>query len=291
MLLSMTGFGSAEGSYEGRTYNIEIRALNGKTSDVRLRVPTYFKAKEVVLRKMILSKLVRGKIDVTISVSSDEGDLDYTLNTKLVESYYRQLKSIADQFKLDHQDFLQTIIRIPNVIQPSDEKILEAEWQFIVDLSDRAIEDLNSFRSTEGASIFDDLSNHVTEIESLQKQIVPHDEMRKKELYDRFNKLMNEFVTGDSLDQNRLEQEVVYYLEKLDIHEEQVRLAQHCVFFKKEINVDRPDHGKKLAFIAQEMGREINTLGSKAQYSPIQQIVVRMKVKLDQIKEQLANVV
>ena len=290
MLLSMTGYGNAKDDYQGRSYTVDIRTLNGKMSDLRLKAPAYLRSKEVVLRKIIMDRVIRGKMDCTITVLDNEVDADYKLNVSLIESYLNQLKNLADKHQLDHPDFLQTIIRIPNVIQANDEVIAKEEYDFVLRLLDNAIADLNTFRAKEGVSLLQDLNKRVDAIKNHLAKVGPLEEIRQKELLSRIRKSIQDHLQGEQLDENRLEQEMIYYIEKLDIHEEKVRLTQHCAYFLDTAQNELPDSGKKLNFISQEMGREINTLGSKAQFSPLQQLVVEMKVELDQIKEQLANV-
>lgn len=290
MLLSMTGYGKAKDTFAGRSYTVDVKTLNGKMADLRLKSPTYLRSLEIVFRKIIMSKVIRGKIDCSITVIDNESDADYRLNVPLVESYLNQLKHITARHELSHQDLLQTVIRIPNVIQPNDEEVSQEEAAFIQDLLDVAIKDLNTFRAKEGASMLVDLKQRVEAIQEQLGRVGEHEKARQEELLTRIRKSIQDNLQGEPVDENRLEQELIYYLEKLDIHEEKVRLTQHCTFFLDTAESTTLEAGKKLNFIAQEMGREINTIGSKAQYSPLQQIVVEMKVELDQIKEQLANV-
>ena len=290
MLLSMTGYGKASDAFQGRTYTIDVKTLNGKLSDLRLKGPTYLRSKEIELRKIIMESVMRGKIDCTITVQESDADADYQLNFSLIEYYLNQLNTLSDKFDIQNSDLLQTIIRIPNVVKANDEEIGTEEWQFLCDLTQKAISDLNTFRKKEGLSMLDDLNNRVTSIQKLLGSVEQLEEDRKKELLDKIRTSIESNIHKDKIDENRLEQEIVYYLEKLDIHEEKIRLSQHCNFFMETAKSELLNTGKKLGFIAQEMGREINTLGSKAQYSPLQQIVVDMKVELDKIKEQLANV-
>ena len=290
MLLSMTGYGKSKDIYAGRSYTIDVKTLNGKLADLRLKSPTYLRSLEIEFRRIIMSKVMRGKIDCSITVIDNESDADYKLNVPLVESYLNQLKNITTNHQLSNQDLLQTVIRIPNVIQPNDEEVSDEEATFIKGLLDKAIEDLNTFRAKEGASMLADLTDRVVAIQNLLVKVGEHESTRQEELLVRIRKSIQEHLQGEPVDENRLEQELIYYLEKLDIHEEKVRLSQHCTFFLDTAKSTTLQAGKKLGFIAQEMGREINTIGSKAQYSPLQQIVVEMKVELDQIKEQLANV-
>ncbi len=290
MLLSMTGYGKATETYKGKSYTIDVKTLNGKVSDLRLKSPTYLRSKEIELRKIILSQVLRGKIDCNITAQDSDSDSDYKLNIPLVESYLEQLSQLTDKHDLANQDLLQTIIRIPNIVQPNDAEVSDDEWSFILDLLNKAIAELDSFRSKEGSSLFKDLSDRVESIEQELANVASHEAKRKEELVARIKKSIQDNLQNEQIDENRMEQEIIYYLEKLDVHEEKVRLAQHCKYFMDTLQNKNKNKGKKLNFISQEMGREINTLGSKAQYSPLQQVVVQMKVELDQIKEQLANV-
>ncbi|MEL6388637.1 MAG: YicC/YloC family endoribonuclease [Bacteroidota bacterium] len=290
MILSMTGFGRAKGDHHGKSFTIEIKTLNGKQSDLRLKVPPYLRTKEITLRKQILDGAIRGKMDCTITIDATDGDTDYTLNTKLLERYFLQLREFGDLHDLQHQDFLQTIIRIPNIVQPTDQDITDAEWQYLQRLVKEALEQLQGFRAAEGQTMHKDLTQRVKTIDEALTTVEAHEAERNQLMKDRLHRIVGEHLSPENVDENRLEQEIIYYLEKLDIHEEKVRLRQHCDYFMEVVESNDRAHGKKLNFIAQEMGREINTLGSKAQYSVIQQIVVDMKVELDQIKEQLANV-
>ncbi len=291
MILSMTGYGKAKGQYLNRSYSIDIKTLNGKTSELRLKAPGFLRSREIELRKLIQREVIRGKMDVMILCNSSDGDNEYQINTGLIKSYLLQLKEINDQLEGGGTpDYLQTIIRIPNVIQASDEEISDVEWQYLKSLCAEALKGLNAFRLAEGQSLEKDLRNRVDRIVELLEEVPALEEARNNQLKDKFSKLMDATLTKDNIDQNRLEQEIVYYLEKLDIHEEKIRLKQHCKYFGEVLNDPAKSLGKKLNFISQEMGREINTLGSKAQFSLLQKIVVQMKVELDQIKEQLANI-
>ncbi len=286
----MTGYGKAIDTFNGKTYSIDIKTLNGKASDLRLKSPTRLRSKEIDLRKHIMDRVMRGKMDCTITVSGGESDVDYKLNLPLIEAYLQQLEQVSIKHDLSGQDLIQTIIRIPNVVQPNDEVISEEEWIFITQLLDKVINHLDEFRKQEGDSMATDLKGRVKRIKDLLGEVDGVEENRKKDLLTKLQKNIEEHVPADNVDKNRLEQEIIYYLERLDVHEEKVRLGQHLIYFIETLETAEKNKGKKLNFISQEMGREINTLGSKAQYSPLQQIVVQMKVELDQIKEQLANV-
>ena len=289
MTYSMTGFGKATSQFQDKTYTIEIKTLNGKNSDVRLKVPVGFREYEIKLRQYVLEKVVRGKTEMTLTVVSGDTDIDNSLNVPLFKKYYNDLRSVVMELGMEEGDYLQTILRIPNIIQSADYHLSEEEWKFVLSLCDDAVNDLNRFRKDEGKMLYDDLCNRIKNIESLLDQITPHESDRIDRQREKMQKGLKEFLSEQTVDQNRFEQEIIYYIEKLDIHEEKVRLSQHCKYFNEEINSESISKGKKLGFLAQEIGREINTIGSKAQYSAIQKIVVEMKNELDQIREQLAN--
>ena len=290
MILSMTGYGRAKGSYKGRNYSIDIKSLNGKTSEVRLKSPSFLRGREIDLRSLIIKSAVRGKVDTVITAASTESDTNYKLNLNLIETYYKQLSGLTNRIGVEGQDFLQTIIRIPSVIESNDEDIAEEEWVFLQELCKEALEELNNFRSAEGKSLEKDLQNRVNTIDQLLESVPGLETQRNDQLKGKLNRLIDDQLQNEKADANRLEQEIIYYLEKLDIHEEKIRLKQHCDYFITVMGEKNKGLGKKLNFISQEMGREINTLGSKAQFGPLQKVVVQMKVELDQIKEQLANV-
>jgi len=291
MLLSMTGFGQATGSYKNKKITIELRSLNGKTSDLRIKIPANYKEKEIQLRSTILKNALRGKLEGTISIDSEEGDDEFGLNIPLFKKYYAELKSLQSELDLDNGDFLSSILRIQNVIKPMNSTLDEEEGEMIISLAAEAVKALNKFRVEEARAMNIDLNNQINSIEDRLINIVPFEEERIKNIRDRMNKNLEEFMGSQKVDQNRFEQEVLFYLEKLDINEEKVRLSQHCKFFNEVLSSEEPMKGKKLGFIAQEMGREINTLGAKAQQSNIQQLVVGMKDELEKIKEQVANIV
>ena len=291
MLLSMTGFGQATGSYKNKKITIELRSLNGKTSDLRIKIPANYKEKEIQLRSTILKNAFRGKLEGTISIESEEGDDEFGLNKPLFKKYYAELKSLQSELDLDNGDFLSSILRIQNVIKPMNSTLDEEEGEMIISLAGEAVKALNKFRLEEARAMNTDLNNQINSIEDRLKSIVPFEQERIKNIRDRMNKNLEEFMGSQKVDQNRFEQEVLFYLEKLDINEEKVRLSQHCKFFNEVLTSEEPMKGKKLGFIAQEMGREINTLGAKAQQSNIQQLVVGMKDELEKIKEQVANIV
>ena len=289
MTYSMTGFGKATAQYHDKTYMVEIKTLNAKNSDVRMRVPAGFREYEIKLRQYIMDKVVRGKTEMNLSVMTDDGDMENTLNISLFKKYYKDLKTVSDELDIQNSDFLQSILRIPNIIKTSEYEISDEEWNFILEICDQAIDDLNAFRLAEGKMLYQDIVSRTNRIVILLSEVSPYEDDRIRKLREKMQKGLKEFMSDQTVDQNRFEQEIIFYIEKLDIHEEKVRLEQHCKYFLEEINAEGMSKGKKLGFLAQEIGREINTIGSKAQYSEIQKIVVEMKNELDQIREQLAN--
>ncbi len=292
MILSMTGYGKASGKFNGKNIQIGIRSLNGKTTDIRIKAPNNYREKEIDLRNLILKDAHRGKMDVQIDVDAGNGEDDYALNKALFKHYFRELTNLKEELNYtSEEDLFAGILRIPNVVVNNESSISDEEWSIVKQTALEAVKNLNSFRSKEGEAMHKDLVSNVDFIQSSLTAILPHEGDRIENLRKRLSKNLNEFLSNGQVDQNRFEQEVLFYVEKLDINEEKVRLEQHCKFFHDVIGGVDFSKGKKLSFISQEMGREINTLGAKAQHSEIQQIVVSMKDALEQIKEQLANVV
>lgn len=292
MILSMTGYGKGRATCGDATYSVELKSLNGKTSDVRCRIPNNFKEKELALRQMVLDHAHRGKFDLLLEVDSEDGDGEYAINTAAFKKYYKDLTALRDELDLNQDiDFVQAILRIPNVIWTKTEALEDDVWQAVLSAVQEAMDSLRNFRIVEGEVMHDDLQEKVKEIQDQLKETVPYETERIDNLKERFRRNLDDFLKNDKLDHNRYEQEIIYYLEKLDINEEKVRLAQHCDYFLKVLESEDLQVGKKLSFIAQEMGREINTLGAKAQEKNIQRIVVNMKDALEKIKEQLSNIV
>ena len=292
MLLSMTGYGKSTVDYNGKTIIVDIKSLNGKTSDIRVKAPNNYRHKEIDIRNLVGEGAYRGKLEVTIEVSSEDGDGEYGLNIPLFKKYYSELKKIKDD--LDPEDstnLFAAVVRIPNVISAQETEMDDEEWDSLVSAILGAIKELNRFRATEGVAMEKDLSYNISTIGTKLEEVLPFEKERVDRLRVRLQKNLDDFLGNEKVDQNRFEQEVLFYLEKLDINEEKVRLSQHLKYFMSVIESDEVVVGKKLSFISQEIGREINTLGAKAQHSDIQQIVVQMKDALEQIKEQLANVV
>ena len=284
----MTGYGRAEIALDDKNVVVEIRSLNSKTPDVRLKTSLQLGQYELELRKMILESAVRGKVDVMIDVKG-AGVLEAGLpNTDMIKTYFRQLREIGSELGVEDEGLYSTVLRLPNIFQP-DTGELDGELKAaLLTASKSALERLRNFRQQEGKSLYEDLSTRITNIESLLGQVAGQEADREESLKDRLRQKVTE-IGRESVDENRFEQEIIYYLDKLDINEEKSRLAQHCKYFMEVINQENGVKGKKLNFISQEIGREINTLGAKAQWSPIQRIVVQMKDNLENIKEQLAN--
>lgn len=292
MILSMTGFGEGKGTYKEKNITIEIRSLNGKSTDIRMKTPASYKEKELELRKLIIKHALRGKFDVVINYEAEEGSDEYGLNKALFSKYYNELISLKSELQFNDEGIAAAILRIPNVIQANVGELSDEEWEVVKATTTEALENLQRFRASDGKGMEQDFKDAANNISDCLKAVEPYEKARIVQLKERMERNLEEFMGKQNVDKNRYEQEVMFYLEKLDINEEKVRLEQHCKFFLEELNgKDIKSKGKKLGFISQEMGREINTLGSKAQNSEIQKLVVRMKDELERIKEQIANVV
>ena len=289
MLLSMTGYGRSVKSYNNKEISVEIKSLNGKTSDLRLRVPSNFKEKELDISKMIMEGCMRGKLEAQVVVSSAHGEEEYGLNKDLFKKYLAELSEMA--MPNDSSDYLQSILRIPNVVKAELKDLDEKEWEVIREVTIDALKNIRAFRKEEGDVTKVDFTTRVNSIMSHLESVEPFEKERVEKLKLRLKSKLEEFLTNEKVDPNRYEQEIIYYLEKLDINEEKVRLSQHCKYFLEILNNEADAKGKKLGFIAQEMGREINTLGAKAQNAEIQQHVVGMKDELEKIKEQVLNII
>lgn len=291
MLLSMTGFGRTQTKYEDKVITIELRSLNSKFTDVKMKLPVNYRGKEAEFRQILLDVVKRGKIECTIDIQTGSGDSEIGINTTLFKKYYRQLSGLATELDMGEDGILAAILRIPAVIGTPSDDIAEEEFATTLKALHQTIEAFNQFRNDEGASILRDFQERTSIISGLLEQVSPHEKTRIETLRQRMKQHLDDFVGKENVDKNRFEQEVIYYLEKFDVNEEKVRLKQHLLYFDEQLNSDVDIKGRKLGFITQEMGREINTLGAKAYSSDIQQIVVQMKDELEKIKEQVANVV
>ncbi len=290
MLLSMTGYGRASGSFGGKTISVEVRTLNSKLTDLKLRLPADYKEKEIELRKLVTDHAERGKIDVVVDVQNADGAALVSLNESLFRGYHRELSRLAEELKIPQHDVLQTIMRIPNVVAAPSGEVDEEEWDAVCGVATQALEHLKHFRRQEGRALESDLRLRVANILINLSDIAPYEQERFSRMRERLRNNMEEGIGKDNLDTNRFEQEILYYLEKMDVTEEKVRLEQHCKYFLEQVENEKQSAGRTLNFISQEMGREINTLGAKAYDADIQRLVVQMKDELEKIKEQLANV-
>lgn len=286
----MTGFGQSKAQYEDKTIKVDIRTLNGKSTDVRLKVPNQYRSLEMTIRKQVLAKLQRGKIDVNVSIESPLGEEKYSLNPELIKSYYSDLKSINDSLGANASDLLQLVMRIPNVVSATEDTISQDETDLVKSIVDKASDALMDFRAEDGKSLSDDLLTQTSNINSLLDELPVHEAKRLENLKSRLTANIEKELSQERIDNSRFDQELFYYIEKLDISEEKTRLAQHLKYFKEVVENTESPKGRKLTFIGQEMGREINTLGAKAQDTDIQKLVVNMKDSLEKIKEQIANI-
>jgi uncharacterized protein (TIGR00255 family) len=266
-----------------------MRSLNSKFTDFRLKVPSNFKEKEHVVRKMLAEKLERGKIDLNIEIKSLQGDDGFGLNVPLFKKYCSELSAIADELNLSKEGMMAAVLRIPNVIVTTEDEIDEEEWEAVESVLHEALEKFDKFRGTEGQAMEEDLRLRVKHILDSLTQITPFERERSVLMQNRIKQNLEEFIGKENVDENRFEQETLFYLEKIDITEEKVRLEQHCKYFLEQLDNNLTIKGRKLSFISQEMGREINTLGAKAYSAEIQRFVVKMKDDLEKIKEQVAN--
>lgn len=288
----MTGFGRAGTSFKNKSIQLEIKTLNSKVSDIRLKIPPPYKEKENEIRKIIAEKTERGKIEFTLEVISAEMEDSFLLNTDLFKKYFFSLQSLSSELQFDpqHTDFFQAILRLPNVVSTDSVTVKEEEWEIFLTLLNDCLAQLHSYRQIEGQAMEEDLTSKLNSILNLLKEIQPYEDARIIKLKTKIKQHLEEVISVEQIDKNRFEQEIVYYLEKLDINEEKVRLEQNCKHFFEVLASKDFQKGRKLNFISQEIGREINTLGAKANSSEIQKIVVNMKDELEKIKELLANV-
>lgn len=284
MIQSMTGFGKSTLQLPAKKISIEIKSLNSKNLDVNTRIPSLYREKENDLRRLISSELERGKIDLSIYMEVSADEVSGKINQALVQSYIRQLQSIHDN---KDEDYLAIAMRLPDVLKSEREELDDKEWDLIWESVQDSISNLKQFRLEEGKYLAKDLLFRIESIEGLLKKVLEEDADRLKQVRERLYKAITDLKL--TVDENRFEQEMIYYLEKLDITEEKIRLTNHLDYFKMELKSDI-SNGKKLGFISQEIGREINTIGSKANYAPMQNLVVQMKDELEKIKEQLLNI-
>jgi len=287
---SMTGFGKTEIVNQQRKFIVEIRTLNSKQADVTIKLPNSCKDRELEIRNELITQLQRGKIELYITLEDAVDDMMTQFNETAIMNYYRQLVHIAAQNHIPlPPDILNSIVRMPDVLKPGRQETDEREWQMLLEGIRQALQQVNHFRQQEGLSLMEDMANRIHLIESYIPEVEKFESQRMDFIKNRLRQNLMEYVGENVIDQNRFEQELIYFLEKIDINEEKVRLRNHCSYFAATMN-EGDGVGKKLGFIAQEIGREINTIGSKANNADMQQIVVQMKDELEKIKEQLLNI-
>ena len=290
MLYSMTGYGRAEATFKDKTILVEVKSLNGKQFDLRLNIPFMLKPYEVEIRNKLNESLLRGSVESTITIKSNGISKPVTVNKELAKSYYQPIVELADELGIPKENILSTLLKMPDVVSSSSEVLTEEEWKQIQDLLQEAIKALMQHRLEEGRSVEKDLLERVAAIEMHQAAIEKFEPNRRVKIKEGLVKLLEQHVGPDKYDNNRLEQELIYYIEKIDISEEKVRLNNHCTYFKTVLKETEASKGKKLSFILQEIGREINTTGSKAYDADIQKCVVQMKNELEKAKEQVLNI-
>lgn len=286
MLQSMTGFGKSTASFFDKKVVVEIRSLNSKNLDVYLKVPSLYKSKEIEIRKLIGNQLDRGKIEAIVTIENTSKSDAYAVNKALATKYLNELKELSAHEIKDDSTLLATVVRLPDVLISKEEQVSEDEWISLKKTVEEALDHLVDFRKQEGAALKKDFELNISRIGNLLKEVPQYEQERIDTIRERMHKSLEEL--SEKVDENRFEQELIFYIEKLDVSEEKVRLENHLSYFKETLNQTGPV-GKKLGFITQEIGREINTLGSKANHSELQKIVVNMKDCLEKIKEQVLN--
>lgn len=290
MLKSMTGYGKAIGSFGNKTIIIEIRSVNSKQFDINFKIPAIYKEKEIELRNEISRQAERGKIDFYINIEQSDSDRPVQINSAVLKEYFGQIKAIATELEIPvSEQVMLAALRLPETLKTETPMVTEEEWNVLFKCLNDALIIFNNFRVQEGKALEKDITSRIVLIEQYLSNLQSYEGNRLVRIKERLQKNLNEFIPTSSIDANRFEQEVIYFLEKLDITEEKVRLKNHCDYFLTTMNQEESS-GRKLGFIVQEMGREINTLGSKANDSDIQKRVVMMKDELEKIKEQLMNV-
>jgi len=290
MIKSMTGFGLASTDHENIKFAVEIKSLNSKFLELNLKLPRAFSEKELLLRNICSKEIERGKVSVSINIDRGEENLKgATINAALLSKYYKQLEAINVDLGANSTNLLQAVLTFPEVISYQEEEINENDWDILYSTFNKALENFNQFRHTEGNVLKTDLELRIKNILQFFAQIEILEPLRIPQIRTRLNQFLEENVGKINVDQNRLEQELIYYIDKLDITEEKTRLKSHCDYFTETLK-SKDANGKKLGFISQEIGREINTMGAKANDAQIQQLVVGMKEELEKIKEQLLNV-
>ncbi|MBI2258535.1 MAG: YicC family protein [Flavobacteriia bacterium] len=287
MLQSMTGYGKVNGSFNGKKIQIEIKALNGKNLDVYLKLPSAYREFELLFRQKIAQYLERGKIEIFVTIDNETKKSNNIINNTIFQSYFEEIKQLNTTIQQKEIDYFSTILKLPDVLLSNEEDINEEEKLFIEEKIVECCGFVSKYRLREGEELKKEFVSIIQRIQELLTQIEPFEKKRIEFLKQKFRKSVEEWSKNIQLDENRFEQELLYYIEKFDINEEKMRLSHHLNYFLESIDI--PSSGKKLGFITQEIGREINTLGSKSYQSDMQKIVVEMKDDLEKMKEQILN--
>jgi uncharacterized protein (TIGR00255 family) len=290
MLYSMTGFGRMEETIHGRQVVVEIKSLNGKQFEILTKLPPILRSYELDIRSLLNNTLLRGSIELNIAVKQEGASKPMTVNTGLAVFYYQSMQQIATQLNLPQDNIISTLMRMPEVVAPEQDVLPEAEWAEVKKMVEATAKLLMQHRKHEGNSLYKDLLSRIHNIEALLQDIIPLEATRTDKIRNRITGSLRDMAGADNIDPNRFEQEMIYYLERMDFTEEKTRLKQHCEYFITTLQAPETSKGKKLGFILQEIGREINTLGSKANQADIQQYVVNMKDELEKAKEQVLNI-
>jgi uncharacterized protein (TIGR00255 family) len=287
MIHSMTGYGKSVLHLSDKKVTIEIKSLNSKNLDLNVRIPSYYRVKELAVRKELASKLVRGKVDFSIYIEMTADETSTTVNKGVVSEYMQQLRNVVQTGSSNDVELLKMAVRMPDALKTERDELDEGEWAQISVNIQKAINDIIQYRIDEAASLEKDFKLRIENIQSYLEEVKSFDGARITHVKERLKKAIDDLKV--QTDENRFEQELIYYLEKLDINEEKVRLANHLTYFLQELGTE-DSNGKKLGFIVQEIGREVNTIGSKANFAPMQKAVIQMKNELEKIKEQVLNV-
>ena len=290
MLKSMTGYGRAEQTIGGKTYLVEVKSLNGKQFDLQLKLPSLLKPFEFDIRNMLQEQLIRGTVECFVVIKQNGAVRPVAINTDLIKSYYHQIKELSDELNIDSNSVMGALLRLPDVVAPSTEILNETDFSDFKKVLEEAMQQLDAHRVQEGAILESDLEKRIQNIRQQETAILQFEPKRMIRIKEEIHQLLEQHVGAENIDSNRMEQELIYYMEKIDIHEEQIRLRQHCDYFGQMLQEPEISKGKKLSFLLQEIGREINTTGSKAYDVDIQRCVVVMKDELEKAKEQVLNV-
>jgi len=287
MIQSMTGYGKSVLQLPTKKVTIEIKSLNSKSLDLNVRIPSYYKEKELDVRKKLANELIRGKVDFSIFVEMTSDETSTIVNPGVVKNYIQQLKNIVELDSNNQLELLKMAIQMPDALKTEREELDENEWELINNTVDEAIKEIIQYRIDEATALEDDFRTRIANIRNYLEEVKARDNQRIEFVKERLKKAIDDLKV--TIDENRFEQELIYYLEKLDINEEKVRLENHLNYFLQTLETE-DSNGRKLGFIVQEMGREINTTGSKANFAPMQKAVIQMKNELEQIKEQILNI-